>query len=270
MEGYEEELLDDENLLLDTEDMPTEETGNVEEPAEQASEAEQPQTEDEDKKILDYLNKRGIKYNGETVELKDLKEVVDNIEKGMNYDKLKSRQDKEDDVVFNFISEQAKKANLTNEQYIEQVKAFQAEQEKKALEESVQGMMDRGLDEATARRVAEVEAYKTQLEREKVELAKQREEIEKKAREDKEYEDFIKANPEVKFSDIPAEVFKEGKDIGLIAAYAKYENKQLKEKIKNMEQNAKNASNSIVTGVTNGSPTEQESKDAFLEGFDSE
>ena len=39
---------------------------------------------------------------------------------------------------------------------------------------------------------------------------------------------------------------------------------------KQMEQNNKNASNSVVTAISDGSPTEQESKDAFLMGFDSE
>lgn len=273
MDEETKEVIEDDDIIMpdETEDMPTEETEGVEELTEQASEVETtPQTEDEGQKILEYLNKKGIKYNGETVELKDLDEVVNNIEKGMNYDKLKSKQDHENDVVLSFISEQAKKANLTSEQYIEQVKAFQAEQEKKALEESVQGMVERGIDPETARRVAEVEAYKKQLEQEKVELAKQREEIERKAKEDKEYEDFIKAYPDVKYSEIPGEVFKESKDIGLTNAYAKYENKLLKEKIKTLEQNKNNASNSVVTPTSNGSPTEQESKDAFLEGFDSE
>ena len=66
------------------------------------------------------------------------------------------------------------------------------------------------------------------------------------------------------------EVFENAKTIGLKSAYAQYENKLLKEKIKQMEQNKNNASSSVVTAISDGSPTEQESKDAFLIGFDSE
>ena len=131
-------------------------------------------------------------------------------------------------------------------------------------------MVSNGVDEQTARDVASIKALAEQLKLERAELQKQKEESERKANEDKEYEDFIKEYPEVDASKIPDEVFKDAKTIGLTNAYAKYENKLLREKIKTMEQNAKNASNSIVVPTSDGSPTQQESKDAFLLGFDSE
>ena len=64
-------------------------------------------------------------------------------------------------------------------------------------------------------------------------------------------------------------VFENAKNSNLKSAYAEYENKILKEKIKQMEQNQNNASNSVVSPTSNGSSTEQQSKDAFLDGFDS-
>lgn len=262
--------MEDDVIMPDEEvETPTTETeGTVEPEAEQTNEAKE-ETKTEEDKLLEYLNTKEIKYNGEKVTVKNLDDLITNYQKGLNYDNLKSKQDRETNTALNFLDEKAKAANMTVEQYIEQVKQYEENQRKQALEDSVQSMVNNGIDEMTARRVAEVEAYKNQLEKEKAELAKQREEIERKAKEDKEYEDFIKAYPDVKYSEIPDEVFKESKTIGLTNAYAKYENKLLKEKIKTMEQNAKNASNSLVTGVSEGSPTEQEGKDAFLEGFDS-
>ncbi len=266
--------MDDETWLDDVESTPTEtpevaETKEEVTEQEQTSSSEEPSKATDEEKLLEYLNTKEIKYNGEKVTVKNLDDLINTYQKGLNYDNLKSKQDRENNAALSFLDEKAKAANMTVEQYIEQVKQYEKEQEQRALEDSIQNMVSNGIDEVTARRVAEVEAFKTQLEKEKAELAKQREEIEKKAKEDKEYEDFIKAYPDVKFSEIPDEVFKESKTIGLTNAYAKYENKLLKEKIKMMEQNTKNASNSLVTGVTDGSPTEQESKDAFLEGFDS-
>lgn len=266
--------MDDETWLDDVESKPTE-TPEVAEPKEEGTEQEQTSSSEEtsqateEEKLLQYLNTKDIKYNGEKVTVKNLEDLINTYQKGLNYDNLKSKQDREDNAALSFLDEKAKAANMTVEQYIEQVKAYEKEQEQRALEDSIQNMVNNGIDEVTARRVAEVEAFKAQLEKEKVELAKQREEIDKKAKEDKEYEDFIKTYPDVKFSEIPEEVFKDSKTVGLTNAYAKYENKLLKEKIKTLEQNAKNASNSLVTGVTDGSPTEQESKDDFLIGFDS-
>ena len=271
------EVIEDDDIIMpdDLEDTPIDEESDneVEPKEEQTSESEEkPQEpEDEDKKFLDYLNKKGlIKYNGSNVEVKSFDDLVQNYQKGMNYEKHQARNEHEDDVVLSYISEMASKMGLTKEQYIEQVKAYQKQKEEEAKEAEVQKMMAKGLDEETARRVARTEAALNELEREKAELQKQKEESERKAREDKEYEDFIKEYPDVDASKIPDEVFKDAKTIGLLSAYERYENKLLKEKIKTLEQNVKNASNSIVVPTSEGSPTEQESKDAFLEGFDSE
>ena len=272
------EVIEDDDIILpdDLEDTPIDEESDEEEvetKEEQTSDSEEkPQEpEDEDKKFLDYLNKKGlIKYNGENVEVKSLDDLVQNYQKGMNYDKHQAKNEHEDDVVISYVSEMASKMGLTKEQYIEEVKAYQKQKEEEAKEAEVQRMVSNGVDEQTARDVASIKALAEQLKLERAELQKQKEESERKANEDKEYEDFIKEYPEVDASKIPDEVFKDAKTIGLTNAYAKYENKLLREKIKTMEQNAKNASNSIVVPTSDGSPTQQESKDAFLLGFDSE
>ena len=109
-----------------------------------------------------------------------------------------------------------------------------------------------------------------EFEREKAELQKRIAEDEAKKKEDAEYIDFINTHPEIKVDEIPQEVFEQSKTIGLNAAYNQYENKLLKEKIKQLEQAQKNASSSPVGLTSDGSTTNQMSKDAFLEGFDSE
>ena len=185
--------MDDETWLEGVEVTPTEAEPTEQEETtqeEQTSTQEEAPAKTDEEKLLEYLNTKEIKYNGEKVTVKNLDDLITNYQKGLNYDNLKSKQDRENNTALTFLDEKAKAANMTVEQYIEQVKQYEKDQEKKALEDSVQAMVNNGVDEMTARRVAEVEAYKTQLEKEKAELAKQREEIEKKAKEDKEYEDF--------------------------------------------------------------------------------
>ena len=126
-------------------------------------------------------------------------------------------------------------------------------------------------DEEIAKEIVETRAFRLKLKEEKAEFEKQKELLEQEKERDKEYEDFLKAYPDIKAEEIPAEVFeatKNGKSLS--DAYAMYENKILKEKIKQMELNNKNASNSVVTPTSDGSGTEQQTKDAFLLGFDSE
>ena len=131
------EVIEDDDIILpdDLEDTPIDEESDEEEvetKEEQTSDSEEkPQEpEDEDKKFLDYLNKKGlIKYNGENVEVKSLDDLVQNYQKGMNYDKHQAKNEHEDDVVISYVSEMASKMGLTKEQYIEEVKAYQKQKE---------------------------------------------------------------------------------------------------------------------------------------------
>ena len=142
------EVIEDDDIIMpdDFEDTPIDEESDdeVEPKEEQTSESEEkPQEpEDEDKKFLDYLNKKGlIKYNGSNVEVKSLDDLVQNYQKGMNYDKHQAKNEHEDDVVLSYVSEMASKMGLTKEQYIEQVKAYQKQKEEEAKEAEVQRMV---------------------------------------------------------------------------------------------------------------------------------
>lgn len=263
----------DESDFVDT---PTteEESTEVETPAEQTSEVEvkteQPGLTKE--QVLEFMNAQGMKYNGEAVKIENFDDLVSTYQKGLNYDKVKSKADdkeKSENVVMNYITDMANKMNLTPEQYIEKVKAFEKEQEQAKIEKAVQEMVDNNVPESMARDIAQTRAYMEQLKNEKAELAKEKAEFEAQRNKDKEYEDFLKEYPEVKAEEIPAEVFENAKTMGLRNAYAQYENKLLKQQIKQMEQNKNNASSSVVSATSDGSNTEQESKDAFLMGFDS-
>lgn len=224
----------------------------------------------EDKNILDFINSRA-KYNGENTKFNSIDEAITAIQKGLNYDKVKAKVDEEssNNVIIDYVGKMASKMGLTPQEYIEKVKAYEAEQEKQKIEADVQDMVNNGVSEEVARRVARVEARMKQLDDEKAEFEKLKAEEKAQKDKDKEYEEFLNAYPDVKAEEIPNEVFENAKTIGLKSAYAQYENKKLKAELEQMRQNQKNASNSVVTPTSDGSGTEQSSKDAFLIGFDS-
>lgn len=261
--------------LSDFDETPTsEEQGletevNVEQTSETETPVQQGVTEEQ---VLEFLNSKGLKYNGEAVTIDKFDDLVSTYQKGLNYDKVKAKADadKENEDVLGYITSKAQSMGISPKEYIQKVKDFEKQQEQAKIEQQVQNMIEKGIDEETARNVAETRAYMEQLKNEKAEFAKEKAELEAQKNKDKEYEEFLKEYPEVKADEIPAEVFENAKTIGLRSAYAQYENKILKEKIKNMELNSKNASTSVVTATSDGSPTEQETKDAFLLGFDSE
>ena len=185
------EVIEDDDIIMpdDIEDMSIDdEAGNEENlQEEQASNSEEKPQQTEEEKLLEYLNTKEIKYNGEKVKVPSIDVLIDNYEKVLNYDKLKTKNETEQNAVMSYISEMASKAGLTPTQYIDQVKAYQKQKEQETMEADIQKMVSNGVDEETARRVARTEAALNELEREKAELQKQREESEKKAREDKEY-----------------------------------------------------------------------------------
>lgn len=269
-----EEMINEDIIELDESDFvetPTTEEQtetNVEQTSETEVPAQQGVTEEQ---VLEFLNNRGLKYNGEAVRIEKFDDLVSTYQKGLNYDKVKAKADadKDNEDVLSYITSKAQSMGISAKDYIQKVKDFEKQQEQAKIEQHTQSLMDRGIDEETARSVAETRAYMEQLKNEKAEFEKQKAELQAQKDKDREYEEFLKAYPEVKAEEIPVEVFENAKSIGMKSAYAQYENKLLKEKIKQMELNNKNASTSPVTAISDGSPTEQATKDAFLEGFDS-
>lgn len=258
--------MEDEDIIMPDEEV---ETPTTEPEGEGVETKPSEAPENEDSKILEYLNSKGIKYNGENVTVASIDDLINTYQKGLNYDKVKAKAEAEENEVTTYVKEKAEALGITPSEYIKRVRDYEKKKEEEALQEDIQGMVNKGVDPETAKRVAETAAARKEWEKEKAELQKLRAEEEQKRKENEEYEEFIKAHPDIKPGDIPEEVFKESKEIGLTAAYNQYENKLLKEKIKQLEQMQSNASSSPVGLTTDGSSTSQESKDAFLEGFDS-
>lgn len=266
-----ENLNNDDLIMLDDIDLPADDVENeVEEVETPEGKTEEPKEEPKEENEASLLNalKGKIKYDGNDVEVKSLDDLIANYQKGLNHERLQAKLEKSDNMKSNFIDERAKRANMSPEDYMKKVAEYEEQQTKDKEEQDVQKMIESGVDEATARRVAHVEAYMQKLQSRENELNEREEAKKAEEKKNEEYKKFLEAYPGISVDDIPKEVFENAKDSSLLTAYTAYENKTFKEKLKQMEQNVKNMETSVVKPV--GNTTAESSKDPFDIGFDSE
>lgn len=251
-----------EETEVETEEVEEVETNETKTETEAETEVEaetEAKAEDDYTKLLELVNQKA-KYNHEPVQFKDLDELVLTAQKGLNHDKLQKRiAELQEDEALKYLNEKAKEAGLTRAEYIKQVQDYENQIE-------IKNLVDSGYLEEDAKAIIEARNIKNeQTRKEKAAKEAEEKELQAKAEKDKEYEDFLEAHPDIKVSEIPKEVLASDKPLSI--AFIEYENKQLKEKLKQIEQNQKNASSSVVK--TSSEVVEQESKDAFLLGLDS-
>ena len=185
---------------------------------------------------------------------KDRDEIKTLVQKGMDYDrKVTKLSDYED-----FLKELAAPQKLTIEQLMDTTRArlFKASEAKEGREisdtDALLAVQKQRADKATAKQ-ADAEAQQ-QTAKDTAEQ-KNRDMLNR----------FIAAYPEVKGETIPKSVWEESKKTGdLVAAYAKYEKKQLEAQIATLKQNKKNSERSIGSVRSTGS---SKTLDAFDEGW---
>lgn len=184
-----------------------------------------------------------VKYNGEEKSL-TLDELKTNAQKGLNYDRIKEKFDRlKSSPAIKALGAMAKENNMGVEEYAQKIIEMG---DKKREEEFVR----MGVSESEAKKIVRLEA----LERERL--------FEKEA--NRPFDDFVSQYPEVDPKDIDRSVWEEFAETNnLVAAYAKFENRELKNKLKMMEQNSLNKERSIGSAKSNSAAFH----DAFLEGL---
>lgn len=186
---------------------------------------------------------------------KDKDEIKTLVQKGMDYDRKSQKLSDYE----KFLKELAGPQNLSIDQLIDSTRArmLKAMEAKKGNEisetDALLTVQKQRMDEAEAQ---EAEA-KTQ---------KQSAEDAAKEKSKESFNRFIAAYPDVKGETIPKSVWDEfAKSGDLVAAYAKFEKKQLEEEIKALKQNKKNSERSIGSVRSSGTT---KTRDAFDEGWD--
>lgn len=252
-----------------------EESDNSNEPEESSQPNETEGKEEEDDKVdyaplLEALSKK-VKYNGESVKVDSIDDLITNFQKGLNYDKKNEQYEAlQNSKVEQYVSKKAKELGLTVDEYIQQVEDYEKEQEKAREQERLEEMINNGVPEDVAREVIATSQLRKQLQAKENEL-KEREEAEKaKDKEKQEYADFVTAFPDVKAEDIPKEVYEAARNSNLTSAYKDWLIKDLQTKLSIQQTNSKNAQSAIGSITESGTTKKNEPIDPFLEGFDSE
>ena len=186
---------------------------------------------------------------------KDRDEIKTLVQKGMDYDRKTSKLSDYED----FLKELAAPQKLTIEQLMDTTRArlFKVSEAKEGREisdtDALLAVQKQRADKASAKQT-EVEAQQ-RTERETADQ-KNRDMLNR----------FIAAYPDVKGDAIPKSVWEESQKSGdLVAAYAKYEKKQLEQQIAALKLNKKNSERSIGSVRSTGAT---KTRDAFDEGWD--
>lgn len=249
-----------------------EESDNSDETEESSTPNETEEKEEEDDKVdyaplLEALSKK-VKYNGESVKVDSIDDLITNFQKGLNYDKKNEQYEAlQNSKVEQYVSKKAKELGLTVDEYIEQVEEYEKEQEKAREEERLEEMINNGVPEDVAREVIATSQLRKQLQAKENELKEREEAQNAKHKEEQEYADFVAAFPDVKAEDIPKEVYEAAQHSNLTSAYKDWLIKDLQTKLSIQKTNSKNAQSAIGSVTESGPTKKNEPTDPFLEGF---
>lgn len=250
---------------LDGESNEGEETG--EENQTETEETSKEEDKDDYKALLEELSKK-VKYNKESVQIDSIDDVVNNYQKGLNYDKLVEKLNNlEHSKAMSYITNKAEQLGMSIDDYMDQVENYEKEQEKAREQEKLEEMISNGVPEDVAKEVIATSQLRKELQAEKNQLEKEKKAREDKESKDKEYEDFIKEFPDVKAEDIPKDVFLNAENSSLREAYMKYQLEEQRKQIEILKKNNSNSSSSVGSTTEFGGKDNKVS-DAFLDGFD--
>lgn len=250
---------------LDGESNEEEETG--EENQTETEETSKEEDKDDYKALLEELSKK-VKYNKESVQIDSIDDVVNNYQKGLNYDKLVEKLNNlEHSKAMSYITNKASELGMSIDEYMDQVENYEKEQEKAREQEKLEEMISNGVPEDVAKEVIATSQLRKELQAEKNQLEKEKKAKEDKELKDKEYEDFIKEFPDVKAEDIPKDVFLNAENSSLREAYMKYQLEEQRKQIEILKKNNSNSSSSVGSTTEFGGKDNKVS-DAFLDGFD--
>ena len=207
-----------------------------------------------------------LKYMGE-VKTVSREEAVTLAQKGMDYDRIKSRLDEKEKVEseysaeMEFMTSLAKEQGLSLSEFVDNTKAaILARKEDIPTEQALSRIKLERREAELARKESELAQKAKEVEQAKTDEASE------KAKRDKDISEFRAEYKDVVFDSIPKEVWADvAKGKSLLDAYARYENKILREKLGTAEKNKDNAAKALGSKKTAGSSS---TKSKWLDGWE--
>jgi len=275
MESDEDFFADVDNEVI-TENI--DETNKVHSETEKTDEAEVPSEADEGNKetedvdlqpLLKALSGK-IKYNKEEVNVESIEDLKTYVQKGLNYDKkLQELENLQNSRLEKYAKEKADALGITVDEYMNQVEAYEKQQERQREADELEDLINAGTPESIAKELIASRQQRKQIQQELNDIKAEREADKKEKEKNKEYQDFLNEFPDVKPESIPKEVFEDAENSSLKEAYMKWKLKELEKEISISKTNEKNKKSSVGSTTDTGTTNEKHERDLFLEGFES-
>ena len=212
-----------------------------------------------------------IKYNKEQVNVESLEELINGYQKGLNYDKkLQELENLQNSKLEKYAKAKADELGITVDEYMDQVEAYEKEQERAKEREKLDEMINNGVPEDIAKEVIAAGQERKRYQQRENELKKREEALQAEENKKKEYQDFLDQFPDVNPESIPKEVFEDAEKSSLSNAYMKWKLKDLEKQLSVAKTNEKNARAAVGSTTESGPTNEKHERDFFLEGFDDE
>ena len=244
-----------------------EENDESEVPSEDSEDNSKSEQEVDFKPLLDAL-KGKIKYNKEEVTPESLEDLIENYQKGLNYDKKVQELDNlQNSRLERYAKEKADALGISVDEYMNQVEAYEKQQERQREADELEDLINAGTPESIAKELIASRQQRKQIQQELNDIKAEREADRKEKEKNKEYQDFLKEFPDVNPESIPKEVFEEAEKSSLSNAYMKWKLKDLEKQISISKTNEKNKQSSIGSTTESGRVDEKHEKDLFLEGL---
>lgn len=237
---------------------------SIDEIAEETTEAEDTTEESTTTAEEPFMS---IRYNGADENL-TREQAIELAQKGKNYDKIYNRLNElQNDPIRRMITEQAKNAGLTVEEYTNRLAQFQ---ETSAINRIARDFMAKnpGITDEVAQQYAQ-QAYKNQLAERQAQQAQAEQQVtqSRQATARQQVEQFMREFPNVDIQTLPQEVVEDIDNNGetLLSAYRAYENRQLRKELEAARHNSSVKAKSIGD-ITHSNSSKVEA-DPFLAGL---
>lgn len=219
------------------------------------------------KPLLDKLSKN-IKYMDKEITVESLEDVIEKYQKGLDYDRKTDKiKELENSEEMEYIKSKAKESGMSTQEYIKALKDYEIKQQEQQEETELEEMIENGVAEHIAKKVIETNRLAKELQAERLKLQEAEKTKELQAKKEAENQEFLRNYPDVDIKSIPKEVFADAEKIGLLSAYARYENNKLKKELEVLKQNQNNKESSPIKGTTEHGGVVIEKQDDFLKGL---
>ena len=210
-----------------------------------------------------------IKYNKEEVNVESIEDLIENYQKGLNYDKkLQELENLQNSKLEQYAKAKADELGISVDEYMDRVEKYEQDRQREQEQDELNQLVEAGMPEALAKELIAGRQQRKELQKELNEIKADKLKAEEENKKNREYQEFLEKFPDVKPDSIPKEVFEKAEKSSLSNAYMEWKIKDLETKLSIKETNEKNSTKTVGSVTSTGPTNEKHEVDLFLEGFD--